>query len=98
MASFDTTSADLAERLAAALQQANAREKKPGQRWVMAEGAKVSYIEIVEPGELKDFPRFEVTGAIGRQVTGLLRSLPNPGAAARSTEPARAEGCTGPRS
>jgi hypothetical protein len=92
-ASFDMTSADLAECLAAALQQANARQKKPGQRWVTAEGAKVSYVEIVEPGELKDFPRFEVTGAIGRQVTGLLGSLANPGASVRSTGPA--EGCTG---
>jgi len=87
-ASFDTASADLAERLVAALQQANAREKKPGQRWVTAEGTKVSYIEIVEERELKDFPKFEVTGAIGQQVTGLLRSLTNPAVAARSAEPA----------
>ena len=64
-ASLDAPSPDVAERMLAAYQQAEAKRPAPKGRqvWVTVEGAKLRYVEIVELSRLKDLTVLDASTA-----------------------------------
>jgi len=97
-ASLDAPSPDVAERMLAAYQQAEAKRPAPKGRqvWVTVEGAKLRYIEIVELSRLKDLTVLDASTAqmLGPQIAPLIQALTGLGsaqgsAAAPSPKPAQ---------
>jgi len=84
-ASLDAPSPDVAERMLAAYQQAEAKRPAPKGRqvWVTAEGAKLRYVEIVEFSRLKDLTILDDSTAqmLGPQIAPLIQALSGLGSA-----------------
>ena len=100
-ASLDAPSPDVAERMLAAYQQAEAKRPAPKGRqvWVTVEGAKLRYVEIVELSRLKDLTVLDASTAqmLGPQIAPLIQALTGLGsahgsAAAPSPKPAQQGG------
>src|SRR5258708_3986405 len=100
-ASLDAPSPDVAERMLAAYQQAEAKRPAPQGRqgWVTVEGAELRYVEIVELSRMKDLTVLDASTAqmLGPQTAPRSQALTGLGsaqvsAAAPSPKPAQKGG------